>query len=150
MAQKAGAKGVAAAERRRIAIELRKAGATYEEIGRSLGISKQSAYESVTRALAEIKAKTTDAADAVKTIELERLDAMFKGLWPSASKGNPQAVEKALRVMERRAKLLGIDAPTKVANTDPTGEHERQAYAFPVPPNMTTEAWAEWAHSLKR
>lgn len=32
------------------------------------------------------------------------------------------AINTALRVMERRAKLLGLDKPTKIASTDPTGE----------------------------
>ncbi len=151
MAQKYSARTAQLVERRRIALELRKAGATYEEIGRSLGITKQSAHELVSKVLDEIQSKTSDDADAVKTLEIERLDALFKGLWPSASKGNPQAVEKALKIMERRARLLGLDAPTKLASTDPTGEHERPPgfFAFPVPPEMTPEAWAEWAQSLK-
>ena len=29
-----------------------------------------------------------------------------------------------LRVMERRAKLLGLDAPQKIAPTNPSGENE--------------------------
>lgn len=32
------------------------------------------------------------------------------------------AIEKALKIMERRSKLLGLDTPNKVALTDPSGE----------------------------
>ena len=36
--------------------------------------------------------------------------------------GDPQAVAAALRVEERRARMLGYDAPAKVAPTTPDGE----------------------------
>ncbi len=35
-----------------------------------------------------------------------------------------QAVQVLIKLMERRAKLNGLDAPTKTALTDPTGENE--------------------------
>lgn len=62
--------------------------------------------------------------------------------------GDPRYLSVMLAIQERRAKILGTDSPTKVAATDPTGEHERP-FAFPVPPEMTPEAWAAWAQSLK-
>ena len=33
-----------------------------------------------------------------------------------------QAMDRILKIMERRAKLLGLDMPTKIAPTDPSGE----------------------------
>ena len=51
------------------------------------------------------------------------------------------AVAKALQIMERRAKLFGLDAPTKVANTDPTGTKE----AIPLVVQMTPEQLMEEA-----
>lgn len=142
---------IAAEERRRIALELRKAGATFEQIGKSLGIRKQSAHELVAKALKEAETKTAETAAQVKALELMRLDDLLKGLWPAASKGNPQSVEKALKVMERRAKLLGLDAPTKHAHTDPTGEEERgYPVAFPVPPHLDPDAWQKFAAQAAR
>ena len=35
-----------------------------------------------------------------------------------------QSVDRLLKIMERRAKLMGLDKPVKVAHTDPTGEKE--------------------------
>jgi hypothetical protein len=32
-----------------------------------------------------------------------------------------QAIDRLLRVMERRSKLLGLDAPAKIAQTNPDG-----------------------------
>lgn len=62
--------------------------------------------------------------------------------------GMPQVdyVRQLLNVMKHRGRLLGLEAPVKHAATDPTGEEERQVpYAFPVPPNMTPEAWQAFA-----
>lgn len=38
--------------------------------------------------------------------------------------GDPRYLNVLLGVQERRAKILGVDAPTKIAPTDPTGERE--------------------------
>lgn len=43
-------------------------------------------------------------------------------------------INQKLKIMERRARLLGLDAPTKVAATDPTGEKEA-AVQFYIPHN---------------
>ncbi len=45
------------------------------------------------------------------------------------------AINTALRVMERRAKLLGLDKPTKISATDPSGESAQPAVVFYLPEN---------------
>lgn len=45
------------------------------------------------------------------------------------------AINTALRVMERRAKLLGLDRPTKVAATDPSGSPAAPLVQFYIPSN---------------
>ena len=105
-----------AAERRRQAVELRKAGATYERIGAKLGVSAQAAWKAVDKALAATKRATSEAAETVRQIELSRLDAMQAGLWLTAIKGNHGAVDRVLRIMERRARYLGLDALDESAN----------------------------------
>ena len=97
------------------ATELRRAGASYEEIGRALGISKQNAHRLVTRALAKA---LRDHAEHIRIIEEERLDKIQRAAWPAAMRGEVVAINTVLRVMERRAKMLGLDAPTQTtANT---------------------------------
>jgi hypothetical protein len=64
--------------------------------------------------------------------------------------GEPRFLAIIVSVQERRAKLLGADKPAKHALTDPEGENERPGvFAFPVPPDLTAEKWAEWVQSLK-
>ena len=48
-------------------------------------------------------------------MESERLDALLAALWPAAMAGNCRAVDRCLSVMHRRAKLLGLDAPSRRA-----------------------------------
>lgn len=58
-----------------------------------------------------------------------------------ASCGDPRYINLLLNIQERRARLLGLDAPNKTALTDPTGTEDRAPAAFPVPPDLTLEQW---------
>ena len=49
----------------------------------------------------------------------------------------------ALQIMERRARLFGLDAPTKVANTDPTGTKEAISSAVQMTPEQLMEEAAK-------
>lgn len=100
-----------AAEKRARALDLRKAGATYDQIAQQLGYANRgNAQRAVQTALKEI---TAEPARDVLTLELERLDAMLLGLWPQARRGNLGAVDRVLRIQERRARLLGLDSPAR-------------------------------------
>ena len=109
--QKASPRRIASAEKQRQALELRKAGASYDQIAEKLGWRGRSgAFNAVMRAL---RKTIQEPADDVRKLEVERLDALLLALWPQARQGNQGAVDRVLRVMERRSKLLGLDAPTK-------------------------------------
>lgn len=108
-----------AKERERQATELRLAGATYEEIGQRLGISGPGAFAAVMRVLRRQAARTAEDAGELRQIEVARLDRMQARL-AAALHGSPaplvlaRLVDSALRVMKRRAELLGLDAPTRI------------------------------------
>lgn len=92
-------------------LELRKAGLTYERIAEALGLSDRSiAWKGVNRAL---QLTIQEPADELRKIEGERLDALLRAMWPQAMQGKGWAVDRCLSVMERRARLLGLDAPLK-------------------------------------
>lgn len=95
-----------AEERQARALELRMAGATYDAIAKAVRYASRSgAYKAVQAALRE--GRLDDADVAVET-ELARLDAMLTGLWPKARRGDVQAVDRVLRIGERRSALLSI------------------------------------------
>jgi len=106
-------KMVIAAQRRVQALELRKAGYTYEQIGVALGISSQAAYKHVVKALGVINEKLSEATEELRTLEVQRLDRLFEVMYKKAEKGDMNAIDRCVRLMERRAKLLGLDAPAK-------------------------------------
>ena len=38
---------------------------------------------------------------------------MFKAIWSRASYGDEQSIDAALKIMDRRARLLGLDGPDR-------------------------------------
>lgn len=96
-------------------LELRRSGKGFEDIGAQLGISKSQAHRFVVAGLATARAHITAHADELKTEQLSRLDALLEAVWFKARKGDVAAIDRALKVMERRDKLLGLEAPTRHA-----------------------------------
>lgn len=102
------------AERKKNALELRLAGASYRDIAQALEVSPATALQDCKEALADIPAQQ---ADEMRTVELSRLDRLQRAVWPRAVKGDLQAVDRAIKIIDRRAKLFGLDAPQQVQIT---------------------------------
>ncbi len=115
--QKAGKVTIRSVERRQKSLALRKAGLTYVAIGQELGISEKAVRKHVLAALALSRDLSESDARDIRTLELERLDALLVGVWGNARKGDAEAVRAVIRIMERRAKLLGLDAKTEISAT---------------------------------
>ena len=111
----------AAAERRQKSLDLRIAGARYRQIGAQLGVSYQTAYRDVQAALGERATLQHRKAEQLRELELERCDKMQLGLWPKVRLGDEKAVRALVAVMERRAKLSGLDASTKLEHAGNDG-----------------------------
>ena len=126
-----GEQVAAIAERQRHALELRRAGATYDQIAQGLGLAHRSnARKDVEAALLAI---IEEPATEVLKLELDRLDSLLRAIWPAAVKKIPVVVQqgdeeeivglidrqgpmidRVLRLMERRARYLGLDKPIRV------------------------------------
>ncbi len=101
-------------ERRAKAFELRKAGAGYRRIGRELGVSHDTAHKDVRKVLRRLIARTQESAEEARRLDLERLDAMLLALAPQIRDGRIGAITNGVKILERRAKMLGYDAPQQV------------------------------------
>jgi hypothetical protein len=102
------------ADRRRQAVELRVEGKSWQEIADRLGYdSRGSAATAVRRALEQAVAELNVPLEAHRQLELDRLDAMQNALWDKVLAGDTKAIDTTLRLMDRRAKLLGLDAPQR-------------------------------------
>lgn len=116
------------------ACRLRRDGYTYEQIASELGYAgRGEAYNGVQRALLAI---VQEPAEELRTLEIERLDYMYFKVLEVLHRqhftvqngkivtlyGQPlpddspvlAAVDRLLRIQERRAKLLGLDAPKQI------------------------------------
>lgn len=127
-------RSVETAEREAEAARLRSKGWSYPRIAAELGYKhKADAYNAVKKVLADT---VREAGDEVRAMELVRLDALYAaatevldrehvtvshGRIVAGADGAPllddapvlQAVDRLLRIQERRARLLGLDAPVK-------------------------------------
>lgn len=111
-------------QQRQQAIELRKAGASYYQIGQTVGIAKSTACRYVQRALAELIAQTRELAEEARALDLARLDAILLPAYQRATSraGDDRAARVVLDVLKQRAALLGLDAPAKHEVTGRDGE----------------------------
>lgn len=104
------------ADRRERVYAMRLTGKSLGFIAQAEGVSKTTVFNDIE---AVIKAKTEVPAQQVREMELDRLDLLLDKLMPRVENGDVQAIQTALKVMDRRAKFLGLDAPTKQEITVP-------------------------------
>jgi len=115
------------AERRAFVLDKRKSGMNYRDIAQAAidefgadnlpaGFDERYAYKDVKRELDRLIEELRESASDVLTIDLQRLDVMLSRLWEKVDSEEPDyaAVDRVLKLMERRAKLLGMDAPQQL------------------------------------
>jgi len=113
------------------ALQLRAHGHNYRGIAKALGCSISTSHALVKEAfIAERKGISEAKADLVE-LEVLRCDTYLQAIAKQVQAGNVRAVDTALKVADRRARLLGLDAPTKIAPTDPEGN------ALPQRPDLS-------------
>ena len=99
-------------ERENKVLELRSQSFTWRAIADAVGYaSGAGALKAYMRA---IKRQQQEPVEAALFMELSRLDELQSTYWEPAVQGNMRAGEFVLKIMDRRAKLLGLDAPTKI------------------------------------
>lgn len=99
-------------EKENAVLALRSKSLTWRSIAEQTGYSSGSgALKAYMRA---IKRQQKEPTEAALYMELERLDLLQEVYWEPAIQGNMRAGEFVLRIMDRRAKFLGLDAPTKI------------------------------------
>lgn len=102
------------------ALELKKAGATNEQIVEAgIYANRGTVSRELKKALADI---THDAAADVLKIELARLDTALMGIWGAVRNGDVFAIDRMLKIMDRRARYLGLDQPVEADNVSEVRE----------------------------
>ncbi len=132
-----------AAVRSKQALELRKQGATLEEIAHSCGYQdKSGAWRAIKRELDRLPAP---AVDEWRKVQLSRLEQMHSECWLLAmdrkNKGRLFAMDRLLMVNQAINKLLGLDIAKdgNIALAQTIIREVPPGYLSP-PPELTTEA----------
>lgn len=98
-------------DREKEIIEWRIEGLTWRQIAERVQMSPAGALKAYNRAMVRT---LKPAADEMRELELDRLDTLQQTYWRPAVEGNLRAADFILRVIDKRAKILGLDAPTKI------------------------------------
>jgi hypothetical protein len=114
---KPSSRKAAGVAKRKTALQLHVEGYTFEVIGQRLGISRQRAHKLVQEQIAEAAAERAQLATRALDTDLERVDFVLRSLAPKVEAGDDKAAQAYLRAMERRSKLLGLDAPVRTDGT---------------------------------
>ncbi|MFG2532720.1 hypothetical protein [Streptomyces sp. NPDC048516] len=126
------------ADRRKHLVALRRQGVRYDdERITTLGYATPgAARKDFIRALEQARDEQAAEVSVYRQEENERLDALLEAAWPRATKPHPvfdkegnvvaeeidmRAVDTVLRLMDRRAKLNGLDAPVRTELSGPDG-----------------------------
>lgn len=138
---------LATAERRNKILRLRRMGLAVEQIAEALAqedppieMAPHSVGLVIAKYVADLRAEDYENAEVIRQLEVERLDRMFARLEEDVRGGDATLKQRAIRtqlqVMERRARLLGLDAPQKLEHSgtiDAAGiaspDHVRQVEA---------------------
>jgi len=98
-------------DKERAIVELRTEGYVWREIAEIVSMSTAGVYKAYNRAMTRVIAPSIEEH---REMELDRLDILQRTYWQPAVNGNLRAADYVLRVIDKRAKLLGLDAPMKV------------------------------------
>jgi hypothetical protein len=112
------------------ALQMRLAGASIRQIQSAVGFRTiRGCHETIRRMLDEHVIRPTQE---LRALEVQRLDALLLAVWPMAMGRraqrdqpavlpDPTMIDRALKILERRARLLGLDMPVQHELSGPNG-----------------------------
>jgi hypothetical protein len=126
--QKTSGDTLASEKRRSLAMKYRIDGYTYkdivaklkEDLGDELPASYDQRYcwRDINGSIQKYREEIKETVGDLIHLETQRLDELFTIAMESAREGSMKGVLTALKIMERRAKLLGLNAPEQVVLRD--------------------------------
>ena len=131
------------AERDLRIFKMRQAGVSVSEIARRFGVTVSACNTAIQRQLQKLNKEALMAYPEVLRMELERLDALQQAAWPMTqhrkvtlddgtevtSDPDLKAIQQVLMIMDRRAKLLGMEQTTISLTVDTSESAQRATLA---------------------
>lgn len=93
-------------------VKLRRGGLTWDMIAERVGYKFPSAAHAAYQRAAE--RIVVEDIQAIRQVEADRLDMAQSAIWGKVLQGDNASIGSLLRIMERRAKLLGLDQPVRI------------------------------------
>lgn len=126
--KKTDAKHAEMEERRQQVYNLRRNGASFRDIARKLNCDPMTAHSDFQAVMQRVIEENNSTAQEHRELDLARIDRLIQSLapllYPPVPEGQPAkppsllAVDRYLRALDHRAKLLGEYAPLKVKQED--------------------------------
>lgn len=94
-------------------IELRKSGWSLHNIAKAYGVKVGDVSDAIARHLNYLLDIDRKTLEQERQIDLERMDSWLLALQKRISFGDVRAIEAGLKILERRSRLRGLDAPER-------------------------------------
>ncbi len=116
--QRTAPRNLMAQRRKRIILDLRSAGLTYEQVAEQstqMGykVTANKARVIVEKALHEMARDDQKNVEQIRQLDLRRIDEAIKILWPKVREGNLKAMREYRAFIDQRSRLLGTYAAQK-------------------------------------
>lgn len=107
-----GSSRIMAQQKRRTALEMRKAGATYDAIAQAVGYKDGGgARKAVLKAMGDV---IQEPVAELKVLQQERLNHMLVAIWQRVQTGDLGAMNMALSIMNKMDALAGTEAAQRI------------------------------------
>lgn len=93
-------------------LRLRRQGLTWDMIADKVGYSNASGAHTAYKSA--LKRIIYSEVIEIRNVEQDRLDIAQSAIWPDVLQGDLPAINTLIKIMDRRAKLLGLDMPIRV------------------------------------
>jgi hypothetical protein len=144
------------AERDLRIFKMRQAGVASNEIARRFGLSTGAVNSAIRRQLEKLNREALMAYPEVLRLELERLDALQQAIWPLTQhrkvtlddgtevtlEPDLRAVQQVLSVMDRRARLLGMEQTNINVMVDAGDSMQRAVLAGSIEQALDKDAFS--------
>ena len=111
---------------RQKAVKFRLAGATYQAIADQMGCTTSNVHKMVKKEMEQVTKETREDVEQLRAMEVSRLDEAQRAIWNQIANGHLGAVDRLVKISDRRSKLLGLDAPQKTAFTAGVGQDDEE------------------------
>lgn len=102
-------------ERQLLVARYRRKGMSVQDIATTLDITETTIRSTLARAYRNII--TSDEMAEARNMEIGRLDELHSSYYDDALGGDIKAAELILKTIDRRSKLLGLDAPQRMESS---------------------------------